>query len=293
MAESPAHRFGQIIGDVLEAAIGPVLAEFAKKHGLYLDRKGPRPCRRGLKCTWKDLNGNLHDLDFVLERGGAPQKKGTPVAFVETAWRRYTKHSRNRAQEIQGAIVPLAETYRSAGPFKGAVLAGVFTDGALTQLRSLGFTVLYFPYVTVVDVFRKSGIDAFSDEDTPDAEFQKKVDAYERLSARKRANLARKLLAANGTGLKEFVASLEAAATRQIRRILILPLHGEVCDVTTVDAALQFIQNYDGKGDGKPVVRYEIQVSYNNGNEIRGEFNEKTSAIEFLRTFQPVRIDSD
>jgi len=70
MAKSPAHRLGQIIGDVLEGAILPVLLDFADKHSLYLDRKGLRPCRTGLKCAWKDLNGNSHDLDYVLERGG-------------------------------------------------------------------------------------------------------------------------------------------------------------------------------------------------------------------------------
>src|SRR6266496_2406164 len=136
MAQSPAHRFGQIVGDVLEAAIRPLLKQFAKEHGLYLDMKGDRPCRRGRKCSWLDLNGNVHDLDFVLERGGSAKKVGMPVAFIETAWRRYTKHSRNKAQEIQGAILPLAETHRSSAPSVGVILAGVFTEGALAQLQS-------------------------------------------------------------------------------------------------------------------------------------------------------------
>jgi hypothetical protein len=127
MAESPAHRFGQIIGEVLEAGIRPLLTKFATDHGLYLDQKGKRPCRKGKKCTWVDQNGNAHDLDFVLERGGTPTKVGMPAAFIESAWRRYTKHSRNKAQEIQGAIEPLAATYHTSGPFKGAILAGVFT----------------------------------------------------------------------------------------------------------------------------------------------------------------------
>jgi hypothetical protein len=73
MAESPAHRFGQIIGEVLEAAVAPLLAEFAEKHGLYLDKQGERPCRPGKRCTWLDLNENKHDLDFVLERGGSAE----------------------------------------------------------------------------------------------------------------------------------------------------------------------------------------------------------------------------
>ena len=47
MAESPAHRFGQIVGEVLEAAIAPLLAEFAGKHGLYLDKQGERGVQAG------------------------------------------------------------------------------------------------------------------------------------------------------------------------------------------------------------------------------------------------------
>ena len=107
MAESPSHRFGQIIGEALEAGVEPLLAAFAKKHNLYLDKKGGRPCRKGAKVSWFDAQKNKHDLDFVLERGGTPTKQGIPAAFIETAWRRYTKHSKNKAQEIQGAVLPL------------------------------------------------------------------------------------------------------------------------------------------------------------------------------------------
>lgn len=190
MAQSPAHKFGQVIGDVLEAAIVPLLAAFARTYGLYLDRKGPRPCRRGRKCTWVDLNGNAHDLDFVLERGGTPQALGTPVAFIETAWRRYTKHSRNKVQEIQGAIEPLAETHHGVRPFKGAILAGVFTGAAIAQLQSLGFSVVYIPYDSVVTVFRRFGIDAAFDENTPDREVETKIAAYKQLRPAQRKKLA-------------------------------------------------------------------------------------------------------
>ena len=73
-------------------------------------------------------------------------------------------------------------TYQQCRPFKGAILAGVFTEGALTQLRSLGFTVLYFSYESVVAVFRKYGVDAASDESTADVEFKRKVRSFEKLS---------------------------------------------------------------------------------------------------------------
>jgi hypothetical protein len=288
MATSPSHRFGQIIGEVLETAITPLLQNFALEHELYLDKKGPRPCRRGRKCTWVDLNNNSHDLDFVLERGGTADKKGMPAAFIEVAWRRYTKHSRNKAQEIQGAVMPLIETYRNAAPFQGAILAGVFTKGALTQLQSLGFTILYFPYELVVEVFRRFGIDASSDEGTADVIFQEKVDSYEALSVNDRQRLAQELLKSRAEDVDQFIASLSSAVSRQIERIIILPLHGETCELNNIDEAVTFIERYNERGQVDRFVRYEIRVLYNNGNKIDGAFIDKQSAIQFLRIYQPL-----
>ena len=143
MAKALGHSWGQKLGEVLEAGVVSLLENFAKKHELYLDKTGKRPARPGKRVRWKDVYGNTHSLDCVLERGGSPSKIGAPVAFIETAWRGYTKHSRNKAQEIQGAILPLVSTHRNSAPFMGAILAGVFTEGALQQLKSLGFVVLY------------------------------------------------------------------------------------------------------------------------------------------------------
>jgi hypothetical protein len=248
------------------------------------------PC--GQECTWVDLNGNAHDLDFVLERGGSPDKQGAPVAFVETAWRRYTKHSRNKVQEIQGAIEPLAQTYQRSGPFKGAILAGVFTEGALNQLKSLGFTVLYFSYEAVVSVFRLHGIDASFDEETPDAEFRRKIRAYLRLKGPERRKLADALVKSHENEVADFLRCLSAAVSRQIERIIILALHGEAYEALTVEDAIQFIDTYGHDGRAIPLDRYEIEVRYSNGNVISGNFKDKSSALGFLRTYQPVQIAS-
>jgi hypothetical protein len=288
MAESPAHRLGQIVGEILEAAILPALEEFAKKHHLYLDKKGPRPCRPGLKSRWKDLNGNEHDLDYVLERGGTTGQFGVPAAFIETAWRRYTKHSRNKAQEIQGAIVPLAEKFKDASPFKGAILAGVFTEGALRQLRSLGFTVLFFPYDTTIAVFRKFGADVDYDDKTSDKDVLKKVRTFDKLSTKVRNDTASALLKANEKQLASFIHALEKVVTRLIKRILVLPLHGQAYEVATVKDALKFIENYTENKGAHLFVRYEIQVTYDNGDHIVANFRNKSAAVDFLRTFLPV-----
>jgi hypothetical protein len=112
MAESPSHAFGQIIGDVLEEALHEPLRKLAKELGLYLDYKHPRASRGGKALvSWIDGKGNSHDLDYVFEQGGTEKKIGTPKAFIETAWRRYTKHSKNKAQEIEGAVGHLRARY--------------------------------------------------------------------------------------------------------------------------------------------------------------------------------------
>ncbi len=47
MAESLAHRWGQIIGDGFEMFVRNILGEVAQRHGLYLDFKRPRETRGG------------------------------------------------------------------------------------------------------------------------------------------------------------------------------------------------------------------------------------------------------
>lgn len=46
MASSPSHKFGQIIGDLLEDSMVPVLQGFADEHHLYLDKKGEKTCKK-------------------------------------------------------------------------------------------------------------------------------------------------------------------------------------------------------------------------------------------------------
>lgn len=283
MAESPSHRFGQIIGDLLEAALFEPLREIAEDTGLYLDYQHLRSARGGKKVTWKDFKGNKHDLDYVLEEGGTERVLGNPKAFIETAWRRYTKHSRNKAQEMHGAILPLAETYSSHHPFLGVVLAGKFTEGSLTQLRSHRFHILYFPYETVVEIFRSVGIDAHFDEDTPDSELQAKVDAFEALSEPAKERLVSSFREARKEQLQEFLDGLRTVLGRSIELVFIVPLHGTAEQLATVSDAIAFLETYDETASGRPFVRYEVNVRYTNEDEIRGQFNNKASAIDFLR----------
>lgn len=287
MAESPSHRFGQIIGEVLESAIRPIVEAVAKEHGLYLDAKRPRKARGGKsKVAWVDGKGNTHDLDYVMEAGGTEDAIGTPKAFVEIAWRRYTKHSRNKAQEIQGAITPLAERYGDSHPFLGIVLAGVFTDGSLNQLRSLGFNVVYFPYESVVAAFASVGIDAAFDEDTPDAHLKRKVAQYEKMKAPQREQIAAFLRDRHKADVRGFTAALRTTLTRSITSVYVLPLHGSPRTLGDVVEAIAFIESFDESKPCPPFTRYEVGVRYSNGDEIRGQFKDKATAVAFLRSMR-------
>ncbi len=283
MAESLSHKFGQIIGDLLELAIEPHLQKFAKKNKLFLDKKGERKARSGKKVSWTDGKGNKHDLDFVLERNGTKNKTGVPVSFIECAWRRYTKHSRNKAQEIQGAIIPLTEKYKNSSPFVGVVLAGEFTGGSLNQLKSLGFGVLYFPYETVVKAFHKFGINAASDEGTPEREFREKIDSWSKLP--NKVDLAKELLKLNKKNVNEFFISLSESVSRFIERVIILPLHGQESSSTNITEAIDFINKYSEEKPKQLLIKYEIIIKYNTADRIEASFKDKNNAIKFLKTY--------
>lgn len=283
MAESLSHKFGQIIGDLLELAIEPHLQKFAKKNKLFLDKKGERKARSGKKVTWTDGKGNKHDLDFVLERGGTEKKIGIPVAFIESAWRRYTKHSRNKAQEIQSAIIPLTVKYKGSSPFIGVVLAGVFTEGALNQLKSLDFGVLYFPYETVIKAFKKENINVAFDEKTSEQDFRKKIDSWQQLSDKQ--PIVKELLRLNKTEVETFLNLLSESVSRFIERVIILPLHGQEATVTNVTEAIDFIEKYSEAKPYHPLIKYEIIIKYNTIDRIEASFKDKKDAIKFLETY--------
>jgi len=284
MAESPSHKFGQIVGNLLEAVVGPFLSQFAKEKHLYLDhQKNPRKARNGKKVTWEDTRGNVHDLDYVLEKDGTDLTIGTPVAFIEVAWRRYTKHSRNKAQEIQGAIMPLAEKFQWSNPFLGAVLAGVFTKGSLEQLRSLGFHVLYFPYDTLVKAFAEEGVDIAFDEKTPDTDFQKCVRKIYSASRRRMERIKQHLVTANQKQLDEFIAALGSRLDRMIQKVIVIPLYGTPKEFASIDNAIKFLDQYRISENSGGFRKYEVIVTFSNGDRVEGSFCDNVKVRNFLQ----------
>ena len=283
MAESFSHKWGQIIGEFLEEILKGELSEFSQKHALYLDFAGVRPARLGKKVSWIDSFGNSHDLDFVLERNGSGNHIGEPVAFIEIAWRRYTKHSRNKAQEIQGAILPLVAMHKNLAPFIGVVLAGEFTQGALDQLRSVGFQVLYFPYKIIAEAFQDFGLNAAFEENTSEDVFQEKIKNWNNFADKKK--LAKHILKLNHSEVESFFGLLEQSISRFVSSISVMPLHGKASILPSIDLAVDYVRHYSQKSYDLPVYKYDIQIKFNNGDLIDATFRESQTAIVFLESY--------
>jgi hypothetical protein len=294
MAESLAHRWGQIIGDVFETFVRNILEDIAKRHELYLDFKRPRQARHGQgKVTWQDGYGNKHDLDYVLERGGSEETRGTPAAFIELAWRRYTKHSKNKVQEIEASVMPVALTFSRHQPFLGAVLAGEFTKNALHQLETKGFTVLHVPYESVLTVFKEFGIDASSEDGTggtTEKQFREKIKQWELLQHPKTTNdLVKKLQFLHKREIADFKNHLEAAITRLVSSIRLIVFRGHSVECSDIESAIVYLieeeKSYQLHENDESRESFEIQIRFNNGAKIDATFPKRTEAIVFLRSF--------
>jgi hypothetical protein len=286
---SPGHKLGQLIGNFFERFFSSRLMDLAEELGLYCDQKGFRPEVRGRKkkVTWIDNRGNAHELDYVFERNGARDKKGVPVAFVELAWRRYTKHSRNKAGEIEAALVPLKETYSDSCNFLGAILGGEFTEGALKQLTSKDINILYIPYRKVMDAFLVKEIDLDYPEDAADDQKRELVEAWENLRLGDMRFTEQKFAELIGSDYHEFAESMKKALLRKIERIRILPLFGSEMLFTSVKDAIAAIEECDiAHARAEKFCKFEIYIKFTNGDRIECSFQEREKTIKFLEMYK-------
>jgi len=285
MAQSPSHKFGQLIGQYMETLVAVPLEKFARQFGVYLDYKEKvRPARSGKKVSWIDDKGNSHDLDFVMEQGGNDETIGKPVAFIECAWRRYTKHSRNKAQEIQGALLPLAETYQYNDPFLGVVLAGEFTEKSLAQLVSHGFSILYFPYNQLVKAFQGLKVNIAYEESEPDDVLLKRLPTLEKKLSQLQKDKNLHILNCFQNEVDSFFNKLKNRFERKLTRIIVLPIFGKEMSFLSIDDAIQFLKE-DNEVSNAPLIRHEIHLYFSNRDEIKAVFLLKNDAIAFLHQY--------
>jgi len=285
---SPGHKLGQMIGNFLESIFSEKLVEFAKEHGFYCDKRGLRPAVRGSnkKVTWRDNRGNNHDLDYVFERNGTEKAKGIPVAFIELAWRRYTKHSRNKAGEIEGALVHLGVTYSETCSFLGAIICGEFTEGAIKQLESHRINVIYIPYDRVVEAFQCKGINLDYLENAPNEEKLELVHAIDSLTEDDQKEIRNVFIASIQENYGRFMGLLEKALLRKVETVRVLGLFGSDVLFASIAEAIKGLEAYDMTlSPESKFQKFEINVRFSNGDRIDGSFGDREEAMNFLRIF--------
>lgn len=286
MALSYAHMYGELIGEFFELSMIKYLRPTVESLGYYLDYRHERFARGGQKeVRWVDAGNNKHKLDIVIEDGGSEEIIGSPRAFIEMAWRRYSKHSKNKVQEISGAIVPLVEKYKKSAPFYSAVLSGEFTKNALDQLRSQGFTVCYIDLNKMEEVFSAFGFTVVWNENAPETLFKNLVTKYQNLTQQEHKELYERFVEVNKNELEQFRQSLLFSLSRKLEMIIIIPTHGMEMPFTTVTQARSFINGYDEHGTTAPILHYEIIVRFNTQEEYSCKCKEKSKAIEFLNNY--------
>jgi hypothetical protein len=153
---SSGHKLGQVIGDWWEEhVILPLLAKVAADLDLWLDcRFVKRSCRTGSKILWNDIDGNAVDYDFVLEAGGSDKKRGVPVAFIESFWRRGARHSKDKARDDTNKLLPMRNNYPTAR-FLSIAACGEFTEPAREYVRTRDVDLFYIPKANIVEAFKR------------------------------------------------------------------------------------------------------------------------------------------
>lgn len=292
MVASPAHKLGQMIGYFLERAYNPKLLEIADEMGFYLDKQGPRPARHPFKkVTWVDKRGNSHDLDYVYEKNGSDNKLGKPYGFIELLWRRYTKHSKNKAGEIAAALLPLKATYDSC-QFTGAIIAGEFTQGALDQLESEGINIFFVPFNKIADAFQTKDININYPEKMPSSEknplLETSIEKIENLSEEDENAIIQNLEETTRDEFNEFADNLKRCLSSKIDRIIVIPLFGRELHFNSSDEAITSIKDYEKiLPDDAEFKEFEIFIFLSSGSRIHGCFATKHDAITFISNNDP------
>jgi hypothetical protein len=155
---SAGHKLGQLLGDWFEQHfVYPLLQQVGDRLKLYLDSRFRVRAARGEKLIWRDEDGNDVDYDFVMEMDDTEAARGIPVAFFESFWRRGARHSKDKARDDSGKLMPMQEVHPTAR-FLGIVAGGVFTAPATQLVRSRGIDLFYVPKAKIVSAFQSLGL---------------------------------------------------------------------------------------------------------------------------------------
>lgn len=270
---SSGHKLGQIIGDWYEQYFAsPILEAVAKELNLYLDSRFKTRTCRGEKLIWEDVDGNKVDYDFVLELGGTNDKQGIPVAFFETFWRRGSRHSKDKARDDTGKLLPMKSTFPTTRVL-GVVAAGDFTTPAKDLILSRGVDLFYVAKENVISAWAENKLEIDYPDNSSEREKSKIANAVVK-AIKNDPNLLLKISAT----LTSIISpkSVESYKMRLIGRIGAIPQKYTV-QVQSFSSPIEFrnyteMDSFLRKGepnidDLEQIKLYSFQVDFTDGDE--------------------------
>lgn len=253
---SSGHKLGQIVGDWFEEEVAKYLLEkIALELNLFLDHRFKSRSCRNRKILWKDLDGNNVDYDFVLELNGTDTKQGIPVAFFETFWRRGARHSKDKARDDSGKLLPMRDTYPTARVL-GIISAGDFTGPAQELVKSRNIDLFYIPKTIILEAWKKAGIEMDYPDNAPESVKLKIVNNVEKLlTESKKIEIFKNLISILG----EVVFS--SYIQRIIAGIASVPIEYKITTILK-DKGISFSNYEDAKNYLKNTIENNIDIGY-------------------------------
>jgi len=272
---SAGHRFGQIIGDWWEQHVAyPILKDVAENLELYVDCRFSKRACRGDKIQWTDSDGNIVDYDFVLELGGTNEKLGIPVAFIETFWRRGARHSKDKARDDSGKLIPMRNTFPTAR-FLGIFALGDFTAPAKQYVSSRDIKLFYVPKQKALEAFRDHKLEIDYADKLSETDKWKLLETFEKgftddVKAALDKTLREKVGLASFKSYQNEVVAALSAQPQEIR--IVRSRHGEPVIFSNLHAAGEFLGNPQFS-EVIASTTYKYWVQYSDGTDFEREID--------------------
>jgi hypothetical protein len=283
MVVSAGHKLGQIVGDWWEQhVVLPLLQDVANELDLFLDNRFVNRTCRGGKILWPDSDGNAVDYDYVLELGGSVEKKGVPVAFLESFWRRGARHSKDKARDDTNKLLPMRSTYPTAR-FLAIAACGEFTEPARDYVRTREVELFYISKSNIVKAFENLGLvidypDSMTEGDKL-VLVQKLDDSLTLVEKNAAFEELKKIV--GQSSFKSFqtkIASSLSAMPQEIR-LFVLTRTGPIVFQTTDEVRKFLCSDIDWSGLGDAECEYVYDVIYTDGSE----FSVTASGVDELK----------
>ncbi len=289
---SAGHKLGQLIGDWFEEYfVFPLLKDIARTLNLFLDSRFIHRRARGEKIQWKDAENNYVDYDFVMEIEGNNLELGIPVAFIESFWRRGARHSKDKARDDSGKLLPMLDTYPSAR-FLGIIAAGDFTLPARELVKSRGIELFYVPKEKLIRAFEINDLVIDYPDRSPEPlknkilkDFEKKFTKSKKIKIR---NELKRLI--GSTTISAFTHSVKAklsAFPQEIR--FILRQDSKPIIFESVIEANNFLKHPEFKMIN-PKESYVYQIIFSDGSEFERSVSNISELKELHETITKLSI---